>query len=228
MLLSICIPTHDGRAWTLRETIDSVLPQIVGHHEGVVQICVSDNGSRDETAALLANYAAAHPALFVLHRFEENQGGHNNFLKVVEIAEGEYCWLLGSDDKLYPGAVDTIVALLGRYSRVAGITFDYQSFDKTLKVEEPTWTSLCQPERPSEHIYENRSEALADLGLFLMFMSIHVFRRSDWQAVVHDKGRSGVFAYRHYMHVYILGEAMLRGQGGVALAGVAPDNAAQL
>jgi abequosyltransferase len=55
-LLSFCIPTHHGRAAYLKEAIDSMLEQIVGQHEGDVQICVSDNGSDDGTAELLAGY----------------------------------------------------------------------------------------------------------------------------------------------------------------------------
>ena len=36
-------------------------------------------------------------------------GADYNFLKVVEIANGKYCWLLGSDDIIEDGGIDTVL-----------------------------------------------------------------------------------------------------------------------
>ena len=206
MLLSICIPTHDGRGWCLRETIDSVLAQVDGHYEGQVEICVSDNGSRDDTAALLAGYAAAHPKIFVLHRFETNQGGHNNFLKVVEIASGDYCWLLGSDDWLRPNAVSTILRELRAGKHLTGITVSWSVLNgETGQVTENE--PALGPLRSSDHeLLEGESVIFRELFLRFTFMSGHVFSRSAWLDVVAAEGKLKVFSYRHFMHLYILGK----------------------
>ncbi len=179
MRLSICIPTHQGRAAVLREALDSVLAQVIGRHEGRVEICVSDNGSLDDTKGILTEYAAQHPAIIRTHRFKENQGGHVNFLKIVDMAVGEYCWLLGSDDQLAPGALDTTLDLIQRHPDVAGATCLWRSFDALMLHEHRTWAKKFLPKTMTEHLFTEGSEVSLNLGMYLMYMSVHIFRRSE-------------------------------------------------
>lgn len=106
--LSICIPTYN-RAAFLGQALDSIIAQATDE----VEIVISDNASTDDTEALVRDYQARFPRLRY-HRNPENLGADRNFLKVVEIAQGEYGWLLGSDDALAEGAVATVLSRLGR------------------------------------------------------------------------------------------------------------------
>ncbi len=105
--LSVCIPTYN-RATFLGAALDSVIRQATDE----VEIVVSDNASTDHTEALVREYQARFPRIRY-HRNPENLGADRNFLKVVELAEGEYCWLLGSDDALGPSALRQVLQRLG-------------------------------------------------------------------------------------------------------------------
>ena len=105
--LSICIPTYN-RAAFLGYALDSIIAQATDE----VEIVVSDNASTDGTEALIRDYQTRFPRIRY-HRNSENLGADRNFLKVVEIAQGEYCWLLGSDDALADGAITAVLSRLG-------------------------------------------------------------------------------------------------------------------
>jgi len=105
--LSICIPTYN-RANFLGAAIDSVIKQATEE----VEIVISDNASTDHTEELVREYQTRFPRIRY-HKAKENMGADRNFLKVAELATGEYCWLLGSDDALADGAISTVLPMLG-------------------------------------------------------------------------------------------------------------------
>lgn len=113
MRLSICIPTYN-RCDLLRETLESVLVQ---DREGL-EIVVCDNASMDGTQALVEEYSTRFRKL-TYFRWPENMGFDRNVLKVVEVAHGEYCWLMGDDDHLEPTALDRLFPMLeGNYGLI--------------------------------------------------------------------------------------------------------------
>ncbi len=100
-LLSICIPTYN-RAPFLRECLESALESAAGHPE--VEILVVDNASADDTPALIERFQQRCPQIRY-HRHATNIGGESNFYAAAQLATGEYIWLLGDDDKLFPHAI---------------------------------------------------------------------------------------------------------------------------
>jgi len=48
-------------------------------------------------------------------RNHENLGPTRNFLKAVEMAEGEFVWLIGDDDLLLPDAISRLVDLISKH-----------------------------------------------------------------------------------------------------------------
>jgi abequosyltransferase len=108
--LSICIPTYN-RAKYLPELLDSIIVQ--APTDGALEITVSDNASTDNTEELIKTYQQKFPFI-IYHRNSENLGADRNFLKCVEIASGEYCWLMGSDDKLVEDAIESILITINK------------------------------------------------------------------------------------------------------------------
>ena len=176
--LSICIPTYN-RAAFLGEALDSVIRQATDE----VEIVVSDNASTDNTEALVREYQARFPRIRY-HKNPENLGADRNFLKVVELGEGEYCWLLGSDDALAEGAIAAMLPLLGD-ADVYLMDRTNMSFamDQTLVAHErflgapPGTTYDCR------NLVELRNyfrDAL-HMGSFFGYISALVVLRSVWQ-----------------------------------------------
>jgi abequosyltransferase len=104
--LAICIPTYN-RAEFLAPLLSSLLAQA----GSAVQIVVSDNASTDGTQELLQSLSERHPNLG-WSRTSSNEGPDRNYLRSVDIADAEYCWLFGSDDMPEPHALRMMLRAL--------------------------------------------------------------------------------------------------------------------
>lgn len=91
-LISIGMPVFNAGRW-LAQAIDSVLAQTCADFE----LLVSDNGSTDDTAAIIQHYLRADSRIR-WHRFHSNQGLTANWNIVARAARGRYFkWLSGTD-----------------------------------------------------------------------------------------------------------------------------------
>lgn len=96
-LLTVIVPTYN-RAALLVESLDSLRSQEFADFE----VIVVDDGSTDDTAAVLARYAQGALAgkLRVLRQQNAGQGAARNL--ALAAAQGEYCSFLDSDDLFFP------------------------------------------------------------------------------------------------------------------------------
>lgn len=111
-LLSVCVPTFN-RAQGLRNLLRNLT--VVKQRFGAqVQICISNNGSTDDTAQAIGEFEAA-LAPQVVHQ-ARNIGGTLNIIAVAQLAQGRFCMLVGDDDELLP---DNLAGLLERLADLA-------------------------------------------------------------------------------------------------------------
>ena len=106
--LSICIPTFN-RAKCLVNCLESILLN-VDRLNLAFQICVSDNCSTDDTEQVVR--AAQERMPIDYQRNSKNVGIPQNFLNVVEMAKGDFVWLIGDDDLLMPMALKKVIELI--------------------------------------------------------------------------------------------------------------------
>lgn len=166
--LSICIPTYNREVY-LENLLASIREQI--GNDARVQIVVSDNASDDDTQDVVARYAG-HPD-FLCVRQEANCGAQENVLRVVAAAAGEYCWLLGDDEKIAPGAVAGVLLLIDEHNpdllhistRDDVYTDEALSFGKTSEYV--------------EHYVRRGPYRL----LAMTLISTMIFRRAVWESV---------------------------------------------
>lgn len=92
--LSICIPTYN-RAKTLREALDSILPQVSENPD--IEIIISDNASTDDTIELVREYQHQYP-IIRYSRNSDNLGFDGNIIACVELAHGQYISFVSDDD----------------------------------------------------------------------------------------------------------------------------------
>jgi glycosyltransferase involved in cell wall biosynthesis len=104
-LLSICIPTYN-RADTLRQALDSILPQIAARND--VEIVVVDNASDGETPTLVRRYMQEQARVRYVQQ-PENVGFDRNIITCIEQARGKYVSLFGDDDIALPGAFERVL-----------------------------------------------------------------------------------------------------------------------
>lgn len=104
--LSICIPTFN-RANALEETLKMLEGEVRGI-ENDVEICISDNGSTDSTAGVLAAWEKKLP--LIRSRNDRNLGFDINLIRSANLATGTFIWFMGDDDTIIPGTVRRLVA----------------------------------------------------------------------------------------------------------------------
>ena len=105
--LSICIPTHN-RAKYISIALDSIIAHA---QDSDVEIVIIDNASTDDTENVVNAYLQHCPSIRY-YRNELNIGSERNFLKGIDYATGEYCWLFGSDDAITANALSFIFAAM--------------------------------------------------------------------------------------------------------------------
>lgn len=103
--VSVVIPTYD-RAGVLSRAIDSALAQAVDD----LEVVVVDDGSTDETRAVVAGYED--PALRYVR--QANAGANAARNRGIAEADGAYVSLLDSDDELLEGHLPAVLDALRR------------------------------------------------------------------------------------------------------------------
>lgn len=185
MKISICIPTYN-RAAHLANCLQSIISN-KSISKMDVQVCVSDNFSTDETEDVVSS--AQKEIAIKYKKNPSNLGITKNFLNAVEMADGEFVWLIGDDDLLLPYALERLSGLIRKYS---DIDFFYvNSFHLTTQYifsfPQPFDTSnLPESMKPFSswpHSREMKFMDLIDPRIsfdFLGGMYLSVFRRANW------------------------------------------------
>lgn len=103
VLLSFCITTRNRAAY-----IGATLESLVSQATDEVEIVVLDAASTDGTRETVEGFARRFPRLRYF-RQETNEGVDRDYDRTVELARGEYCWMMSDDDALAPGAVAEVL-----------------------------------------------------------------------------------------------------------------------
>ncbi len=207
--LSICILTYN-RAPYLRSLLQCIMRQFTDDiPPGTVEIYVRNNASTDDTAAVLAEYAALLPDL--RHTtLAVNEGFDRNCFSIVREARGTFCWLMGDDDLPAPGGIATVL----RDIQMPG--FDLILYDR-IECDEHSmavirtrrWTSAAgdiQVAGGSPDSLRDYLRKTVWLGGIFSFISSLVVRRECWKLPdVPDIFASG------YVHVFCCWQVLANG-----------------
>ncbi len=105
--LSILIPVYNVEAY-LAECVESVMLQA----DAGVEVLLLDDCSTDGSATVMHALEQLWPGRLRLLRHAHNQGLSAARNTMIEAAQGEYLWFLDSDDKLLPGAIPSLQAIV--------------------------------------------------------------------------------------------------------------------
>lgn len=195
--LSVCIPTYN-RAGFLGELLESLVAQATGE----VEIVVSDNASTDGTEATVARFRERFPRI-VYRRNPENLGPDRNYLKAVEAASGEYCWLMGSDDVAAPDALSRLLPKLDSGDDVYMLGLTTCSYDLHPLYRHPVLDcpgeaafDLSDPRSRAEYFRQARTTTP-----FFSYLSSIVVRRERWAAAGTDESFVGS-AWVHVAQIF--------------------------
>lgn len=127
--VSIVIPAYNASRY-IEECLDSVLNQTYGDFE--VYVC--DDGSDDDTRALVSRYEARDPRLSLI---ELNHGGAGAARNAgMKLATGDFYYFLDADDFLENNALETMVAAAKSHEADV-VVFGSHYLDDVSKEERP-------------------------------------------------------------------------------------------
>jgi glycosyltransferase involved in cell wall biosynthesis len=203
MKLSICIPTLNRGAF-----IGQTLESIVSQAEPGVEIIIVDGGSRDDTERIVRGYQERFPALRYEREVPElvtapSAGGFDqDCMRTVELASGEYCWLMTDDDVLVPGAIRKVLAQL-EDGHVLVVPNAEVRDAKLERLIEERRLKLYQDKTygPAES-----DEVMVDVGGYLSFVAGVVIRRDFWL-----EREKEPYVGMGYIHMFVIFQAPLPG-----------------
>jgi glycosyltransferase involved in cell wall biosynthesis len=106
MSISVVVPTYN-RADMIGRALESIFAQSFAD----IEVIVVDDGSTDQTSAVVRALAADHQRS-VHYSFQENRGCAAARNRGIELATGEFIAFLDSDDEWSQGAIESMVATL--------------------------------------------------------------------------------------------------------------------
>ncbi len=168
-LLSILIPTYN-RARCLDVNLSHLCRQLTPELEEKVEIIVSDDCSKDNTADVLEKYRSW-PSVRILPN-PSNLGADRNFLHTINESRGRFAWLFGDDEVMLENGLAKIVATLEE-NPDAGLVHIVDTGHETLEAFDFHKT---HPD-PQALKITDRNKFLARVGYRISFMTSHIFNR---------------------------------------------------
>jgi abequosyltransferase len=194
--LSICIPTYNREKY-LKEAFNSIVNQLDDTIKDRVEICVSDNTSSDNTRELVESYKEFTPHI-TYFRWDKNMGADLNYLKVVEIAHGKYCWFLGSDDILEPNALKIILKEIDQNPQINIFCINNNRYDINLQNKKIPRHAMYKYK--TNMIFNNTYDCIKNMGTMFGYLSALAFKKHLWDKYAVEKK----FIGSAYSHIYIL------------------------
>ena len=169
ILLTIAIPTFN-RASYLDICLDNLSGQIRKHALSV-ELIVSDNCSQDTTGDVVEKYKREGLDLCYV-RNDENIGPDGNMLQCFHMAQGKYVLILGDDDILLEGALETILEAIAD-NDYGCVYLKCYGFKDNFKAEFPAYKKGRGNKivlDPARFIYKT--------NVMLTFISANIFNKS--------------------------------------------------
>lgn len=203
--ISICIPTYN-RSKHLNNCLESIF-SIQSNKKVQLEVCVSDNGSLDDTEEVVKKMQSRMTIKY--NRNPVNLGIPQNFLNAVDLASGEFAWLIGDDDLIMPNMLDKLLALLDTnpgvdffYINAFHLNTEYVfSFPQPFDIQNlPTGLETFSSYKKSGPLpfLDLINPAISFDFLGGMFLS--VFRRDKWVENVNELDSKAIIDMRTFSH----------------------------
>lgn len=169
--LSICIPTYN-RLDKLKRQILFLINE-TEKYKNETEIIISDNASIDGTKEYLDEIKIDFPYIIV-NSNTNNYGLIENFRISVSLSSGEYIWILGDDDYLQKGIIDTVMDVLNKYD-MAHIFINYALIKNGEKASSKAYCGKSGLFDDGFEMFKSISDE-STLGA-LMFISANIYKK---------------------------------------------------
>ena len=213
IILSICIPTYN-RAKFLPDTLDSIINQIDESNKDMVEICISDNDSQDNTAEIITAYQQKSPIPIIYHKNEKNMWADFNYIQAIKIAHGEYCRWLGSDDIIEKWGIDIILETIQNFSKnspkIGWLIVNHYAYTFSFKNRIRQIPEVAYWKYKKALLIKDTNTFL-DFFDYLWYLSGMVVNKNDFIKIINDEWKNIENWFNAYVHIYILTKIFLLG-----------------
>lgn len=154
-LVSVIIPSFNHESY-VQECINSIILQTYKN----IELIVIDDGSKDNTWQKIQEMEDICKKRFVKVYFEtkENEGTCKTLNKLISLAKGEYVYLISSDDKAKPQAIEKEICFLEKNTDYVLVVGDNEFIDNnSLRIG---WDKNHNSENLTESEYKSFGEFL--------------------------------------------------------------------
>ncbi len=127
MQVSILIPAYNADHY-IAETIESILVQTYPNFE----LLIIDDGSTDNTLAIIKSYAEKDPRIKVIS--QANSGIPNTLNKGIELSENEWICRMDADDLMMPNRIERQLAFIAENPDLAVASSYVYNIDENGKI----------------------------------------------------------------------------------------------
>jgi glycosyltransferase involved in cell wall biosynthesis len=107
--------------------LDSIVSQ--SYRDFEIVICEDKSPERDDIREIVKNYAKPHSNLINYYENESNLGYDANLRNLFDKARGDYCFIMGNDDLMCPGALAVCGEVLKHYPNIGVMFRSYAWFN---------------------------------------------------------------------------------------------------
>lgn len=183
-LLSICIPTYNREAY-LRRLLDSIVLQEWFTDE--VSIVINDWPSTDNTEGMVLEYQKKYKNIYY-SRNDVAVGMLPAILESIDMSNGLYTWLFGSDDFMYQDALKITLNVIRENTPevILSNRFTIHDFEESKKYSEKQVRSLFFHGFSDFWVYLGIRDELTyrDKWNYLTFMSIFCFQTEHYRTML--------------------------------------------
>ncbi len=188
-LLTLAFPCY-RRPELLRGAISSVADDVAGNE---LEILICDD-SHDRLNEPIAEEASRNGLNVRYVHNSTNLGIDANIKQCFDLAQTDYCWTVGEDDRLSPGAVSRALDQLGARPDILITNYVYVSDDYARVLSRPLLSDLTTADR----------RALLTNFYLLGFIGASIIRTEVWKRYT-DQAPVGTY----FHHLSVIGEALL-------------------
>jgi len=220
-LLTILVCTYN-RSRFLQVMLEALLPQAAKFEEEV-EVWIVDNGSPDNTPAVIRNSHRLGP--FKYHRHETNIGPlESGLFGILNLAQGTYLWCLGDHNLLRPDALHNVVQSLRRHPNLDAF---YVNFRCATYPDQ--WPSSALGGYDGEYDYLANESTSADpvphwsdlistshTSAFCTQIYAHIIRRKVWRNFWQGRSfpKSHTRGISTYAHTWMLSSVLFNEPAG--------------
>ena len=193
MRISVCIP-HYNRIDYLLQVLESIESQTYGN----LEVIVSDDCSTDNSERVLMELTATHKLDLIYERQTQNIGYDANLRRSLELASGDFLFVLGNDDALASNtSIQELADLLAQHDCPGVVTTNYHEFGDPEIIHRRVSQTECIP--------GTMESALANYSCFSFVAGIG-FRKDVFDDVNTNAHDGSIYA-----QIFLAVAAMMRG-----------------